>query len=238
MDDKLLAMGHQPLSKPSENATHPLPDRRTGVVLAGGASRRMGRDKARMPIDDTTWLEHAARRLAAVCRQVLIADRGVGDHPLWPSIDDGPGRGPAAGILGAHRKFPQHELLVLACDLPAVPVSLLRHLATSTKADLVIPRHGDGIEPLCALYRPRALQGLEAQVAAGDYALHHLAAGSSDGMKPWTVHCIETTVIARWGEPKLLFSNLNTPQDVERFKHHLDTSQTLAASLARRPHNG
>lgn len=214
------------------------PDRCLGVALAGGASRRMGRDKARMSIQGVTWLEHAARRLAAVCQRVVIADRGEALHPAWPSVEDGPGRGPAAGILGAHQRFPQHALLVLACDLPAVPVELLRHLTTAASADLIIPRHADGVEPLCALYRPRALRGLEAQVATGDYALNHLATGSCDDLTSWSVHCVEDLCIARWGEPKLLFSNLNTPQDVERFRRHLDASQSLAGSLARQPNNG
>lgn len=189
-----------------------------GVVLAGGASRRMGRDKAHLLIDGITWLDHAAQRLAKVCEQVVIADRRRDVSPAWPSVDDAEGRGPAAGILGASRQFPQRDLLVLACDLLAIPVELLHHLATDSTADLVIPYVEQRFEPLCALYRYPALEALGLQVAAGDYALKRLAESITEGEKPLAVHRIEEGVVERWGNPKILFSNLNTPQALNRFR--------------------
>jgi molybdopterin-guanine dinucleotide biosynthesis protein A len=201
----------------------------------------MGRDKANLPIDGMTWLDHTAQRLAEVCRRVVIADRHQTVHPSWPSVDDGPGRGPAAGILGAHRAFPEAELLVLACDLPAVPVALLRHLVAAAPVDavdVVIPRTQRGVEPLCALYRRRALERLADQVAGGDYALRHLVADTAERMTPLRVHCIEEAVLTRWGMPEHLFSNLNTPQDIERFESPCDPPQPPAGSLAGQPNNG
>ncbi|HET9225447.1 MAG TPA: NTP transferase domain-containing protein, partial [Thermoanaerobaculia bacterium] len=73
--------------------------RTIGVVLAGGASSRMGRDKALLEIEGETLVSSAARRLGEVCEEVIVADRGRGLLP--GSVPDGPGQGPAAGILGA-----------------------------------------------------------------------------------------------------------------------------------------
>lgn len=192
----------------------------------------MGRDKALLRIDGMSWIDHTAHRLQAVCDEVVIADRGRQSCEGRPSLNDGPGRGPAAGILGAAQAFPRHDLLVLACDLPAVPVDLLRYLTMVSGADLVIPNGRRGAEPLCALYRQRALRVLAQRVADGRFALHPLASRHSSTPQPstaetteaedreiqrLTVHRIEDSDLAPWGSPQALFANLNTPEDLERF---------------------
>jgi len=113
------------------------------VLLAGGASSRMGRDKASFAVGGETLAARAARRLLAVCPQVVAADAGRGLLPNLPSLPDGPGQGPAAGILGAARAWPGHPLLVLACDLPQVPAALLELLV---RAAIFPPPDGAGGE--------------------------------------------------------------------------------------------
>ena len=172
--------------------------RTVGVVLAGGASSRMGRDKALLEIDGETLVASAVRRLGEVCEEILIADAG---RCLLPgSVPDGPGEGPAAGILGAARARPGHPLLVLAVDLPRVPVSLLEELARSD-ADLAIPRWAGGLEPLCALYGLAALAALEARVGRGQLDLRTLA--ETPGLR---VRHLEA--------PGEVFLNLNRPEDL------------------------
>jgi len=180
-----------------------------GVVLAGGRSRRMGRDKARLRLGGETLVEGAVRRLAAVCPQVVIADGGRGLLAAYASVDDGPGRGPAAGILGAARRCPGRDLLVLACDLPAVPVALLRRLAGQADGDLLLPRHGAVVEPLCARYGPAALAALAARVDRGDLALHRLL--DEPGLR---IRFVEGPELAAFGDPERLFHNLNAPADL------------------------
>lgn len=172
--------------------------RTIGVVLAGGASSRMGRDKALLEIGGETLVAGAARRLGEICDEVLIADAGRGLLP--GSIPDGPGKGPAAGILGAARVRPGHSLLVLAVDLPRVPVTLLAKLAGSD-ADLAVPRWEGGLEPLCALYGPAALAALEERVGQGRLDLRTLA--ETPGLR---VRYLE--------EPGEVFLNLNRPEDL------------------------
>ena len=182
-----------------------------GLVLAGGASSRMGDDKATLELNGETLAAGAARRLAAVCPEVALADRGRQLVPGLPSLPDGPGRGPAAGLLGAAHAFPGRPLLALACDLPHVPVALLAELLQSGEADWALPRWSSGSEPLCALWRPRALAVLEARVARGIHALWSLA--QEDGL---TVRWIEGDLLASFGPPEEMFLNVNTPEELEK----------------------
>jgi molybdopterin-guanine dinucleotide biosynthesis protein A len=181
-----------------------------GLVLAGGASRRMGRDKASLVLHGETLAAGAARRLAAVCAEVAVADRGRGSVPGLPSVEDGPGRGPAAGLLGAARRWPGRPLLALACDLPAVPVSLLAELA-GAGADWVVPRWTGGLEPLCALWGPAALAVLAQRVERGLYALHELT-----GEAGLQVAFLEGERLAAFGRPEEIFWNVNRPEDLAR----------------------
>lgn len=194
-----------------DGSTGAAPAAPVGVVLAGGSSRRMGRDKTLLAAGGESLPARAARRLAAVCAEVAVADRGRGLLPGLPSLPDGPGRGPAAGILGAAEVYPGRRLLVLACDLPRVPEALLAALAQSQEPDWVVPRWDEGVEPLCALYGPAALAALDRRVARGLFALHRLAE------EDLAVRILEGEDLARFGDPEEIFLNLNAPGDWERY---------------------
>ena len=187
-----------------------------GVVLAGGASRRMGLDKALLALSDAgqpaSLPAGAAERLAAVCAEVAVADRGRGLLPGLPSLPDGPGRGPAAGILGAAAAYPGRPLLVLACDLPRVPAALLAELCRLEGYHWVVPRWSGGLEPLCAFYAPAALAVLAERAGRGLFAPHRLA--EEAGL---AVRYLEGEDLSRFGPPAEAFLNLNTPEDLERY---------------------
>ncbi|HSF41552.1 MAG TPA: NTP transferase domain-containing protein [Thermoanaerobaculia bacterium] len=186
--------------------------RPVGIVLAGGGSSRMGRDKAGIVLHGETLAGRAAARLAAVCPEVAVADAGRGSLPGRPSLPDGPGEGPAAGILGAARAFPGRPLLVLACDLPGVPVALLAELAASQGFDGAVPRWNGRVEPLCALYAPAALAALEDQVARGLFGPHRLAERGD-----LAIRFLEGEELARFGRPEEVFANLNEPGELARW---------------------
>ena len=193
--------------KPTGNPAAPLEDRPVGIVLAGGASRRFGRDKAALSVERggaaETLAERALRRLSEVCADVVVADAGRGVVPGARSLADGPGRGPAAGLLGAAGAFPARSLLVLACDLPAVPAALLARLvkvAADGGADLALPRWREGAEPLAAIGR---------RVASGKYSLYDLAEEPD-----LRVAFLSEIDLRPFGPPEEIFVNVNTPEDL------------------------
>jgi|CXWL01.1.fsa_nt_gi molybdopterin-guanine dinucleotide biosynthesis protein A len=190
-----------------------------GVVLAGGASRRMGQDKTGLRLRGQSLVERAAATLGAAVSEVVVADRGRQLLAGYPSMDDAPGspgdaptRGPAAGILGAALARRGRPLLVLACDLPRVTTRLLDLLlarATATGADLVLPRSAHGLEPLVAWYGPAALDRLaRLGPTAGP---HRLAADGDLVVSILSLATAEMLVDA--GLPGDTFANVNVPAD-------------------------
>ena len=198
-----------------------------GVVLAGGKGSRLGRGKAGLRLPGSapgrpgpTLAEWAAARLAAVDRvgEVVLAagDAGIEaesmDCRIPVSVEaDGPGSGPAAGLLGAARSRPGRRLLVLACDLPLVPVELLGELA-GAGADLAAAATDPGdprsMNPTCTLWTPPALELLAKRVEAGDNRLYPLTRCSRLRVEPVDAR--------RFGDPEEILLNVNTAADWER----------------------
>ena len=197
-----------------------------GVVLAGGAGRRLGQSKASLRLPGRrsgepgpTLVEWAVARLAAVkgVEQILVAAGNAesetstgGDLPV-SAVADGAGSGPAAGVLGSAGSRPGRSLLVLACDLPLAPVELLAALADS-RADLAAaasdPADPWSMNPTCALWKPPALRSLERRVATGDYRLYPTLQGS--GLR------VQAIDAGRFGDPERVLLNVNTVGDWDR----------------------
>lgn len=147
-----------------------------GVVFCGGASRRMGRDKARLVLDGGTLLERAAGVLAAVTPRVLLAS---GDAPRYPElgleclVDAEEGAGPLAGLASVLERIAREGVAhacVLACDMPRVSAPVFRALlarARAASADVCLVRTRAGLEPLCAVYHARCLPAVRAALARG-----------------------------------------------------------------------
>jgi molybdopterin-guanine dinucleotide biosynthesis protein A len=138
----------------------------TGFVLAGGASKRMGQNKALLPYRGTTLVEHVAKTVSgAVGSVALIGDpERLGHLGLAVFPDELPGCGPASGIYTALRVTETDWNLVVACDMPAVSAELLRELlgrAETAERNCVAAVGPFGQpEPLCAVYHRRCLPAL------------------------------------------------------------------------------
>lgn len=135
----------------------------SGFVLAGGASSRMGRDKASLPYHGTTLLEHIAEAVREAAGNVAIIGhlRGVFASKTPVFRDKTPGLGPLGGLFTALSVTETDWNLVVACDMPGITPDQLRILlkkAEISSSDCVAAVSPDGlIEPLCAVYHRRCL---------------------------------------------------------------------------------
>lgn len=158
-----------------------------GLLLAGGKSSRMGRDKASLISGPSgeTWAQRALGLLRPHCGSVYLSLRQEQPVPAGgegvPVLRDAPGAvGPLAGILAALRELPEVAWLVLACDLPKVHAGLLTRLITHyskipNQPFLAYASAHDGLpEPLCAIYGPTAASILERHAARGHFCPRHI----------------------------------------------------------------
>ena len=148
-----------------------------GAILAGGSSRRMGRDKAFLPFSGRPLVLHAAETLRGVVPEVaIIASRGngYGFFPV-PVIEDRfPERGPLGGLHAALVHAEGRPVFCLACDLPLVGPDLIRYIIgfagpkdTSGAALVKVPVLAGRIQPLCGWYAPECLGPVEKRLRDG-----------------------------------------------------------------------
>lgn len=147
-----------------------------GLLLAGGRSTRMGRDKAALRVAGRSQLEHVMALLAPRVERAFVSVRAEQRaDPLRAAFeqieDTRDNLGPIAGIIAAQERFPQSAWLVLACDLPLLDEAtlefLLRARAPERLATAFRSSHDALPEPLCAVYEPRSRAALAAYVAGG-----------------------------------------------------------------------
>ncbi len=147
-----------------------------GLVLAGGLSSRMKRDKATLEYGGKSQLERAYELAARHLSRVFVSVRATqatepsrAHHPLI--IDSVPGEGPIVGIRSALAAHPQVAWLVVACDLPflsdAALTQLIAERDASASATAFRSAHDGLPEPLCAIWEPRSASELDAYEAAG-----------------------------------------------------------------------
>jgi molybdopterin-guanine dinucleotide biosynthesis protein A len=148
-----------------------------GLVLAGGFSRRMGRDKALLSYHNLPQARWTAQLLSSVCSEVYYSCRA--DQDLGPGTDlsavrihdTEEGQGPIGGMLEAHRKSPESAWLIVACDLPKLDQATLKTLIRKRNAAHIVTAYRsihDGLpEPLCAIYEPKSFSVLAERFADG-----------------------------------------------------------------------
>ncbi len=141
------------------------------VVLAGGLSRRMGRDKADLPYGEETFLEHQV----ALGRELGISDILVsgyrGEKCSVPVVEDNfTQRGPLGGLEATLRAAKHQKCLVLTVDMPCLNAAVLRELIGRSMASekaVTVLRHGDKVEPLLGVYDKRLADDIRAALERG-----------------------------------------------------------------------
>jgi len=130
-----------------------------GVILAGGKSLRMGREKALLQIHGLPMVAHLAQLLGSVTDEIVVSRSeslpALESFGLAFIPDLFPGQGPLAGLHAALMHTHRPLVLLLACDMPFLHAALLRGLIDASPGfDAVVPQTSDGrIHPLCAVYR-------------------------------------------------------------------------------------
>lgn len=146
-----------------------------GAILCGGASRRMGRDKAFVEIDGVAMVVRAASVLrAAGCQPVFAVG---GDRHALATVgiefvaDLHPGEGPVGGVITALEACDAPAIVVVACDLPYLTVHTVRSLVSAAGAAQATVAVTDRVQPMCALWSRGSLDILRRSFAEGERRL-------------------------------------------------------------------
>jgi molybdopterin-guanine dinucleotide biosynthesis protein A len=204
----------------------------SGVILAGGVSRRLERNKALERIGGKALIERVVGSLVPLTTEVLVVvgrpEQAAALH-LPPSVrvvsDRYPGRGSLGGILSGVDASAEPWSLVVACDMPFLSPELLRHLiGESTNVDAVVPRLGGQPEPLHALYSKACLAPMERMLRAGQLKIAPL-------FEAVRVRYVDEETIDRIDPRHLSFFNVNTQADLEEARRLLREAGACSATV-------
>ncbi len=200
-----------------------------GYILAGGGSRRFGRDKALVEVGGFPMLRRMIALLQSVAKNVKV----VGAREKYAQfekkmVSDGwPGEGPLGGIITALQdsalEAERSEWnLIVSCDMPFLTAEWLAFLcqrAAKSGAQVVVPHSMHGPEPLCACYRTDAAGALRAAFESGVRKV-------TQGLQHVTTEVLDEADWKRFDSAGRLFWNMNTAADYEEARRILEAERT------------
>jgi len=189
----------------------------TAIILAGGQSRRMGRDKASLPLGEQTLLEQLIEQLAGRFQEIIISVSKGQPYPLnnVRQVEDRyENAGPLAGLLAGLQASSSDISLVVPCDQPEIDLGIVRDmLQVLGQHDLVYPRlDGQIPHPLFALYRRSLWPVIEKLINEGKLSVLHLL--------------IEVKAVALDIPASRLPWHLNSLEDYQNYLQYLKRKRT------------
>jgi molybdopterin-guanine dinucleotide biosynthesis protein A len=186
------------------------------IVLAGGKGLRLGRKKTLETINNATLLQTVVSQLAFLNSDTIIVTANEESFPrltgskLRVVTDIYPGKGPLAAIYTGLKISDSFYNLVVACDMPFLNRDLLRYMVqVAPDYDIVVPRVGDMVEPLHAIYSKECLVPIETLIKQDSLSVNHLFALVR-------TRYVETEEIDRFDPRHLSFFNINTQDDLRK----------------------
>ena len=179
-------------------------------ILAGGASRRMGRNKALLPFRGKPLLRHQLDLLSPLFSEILISANDADPYAPFklrvvPDVFAEPCS--LSGIHALLKAATAPRVFVVACDLPFLNPKLIRKMRDiSSDFDVIVPETAEGLEPLHAIYGRSCVPAIEAAAADG----HWKISGFYGGL--W-VDRLDVDVTEWQVEGRSPFTNANTPDD-------------------------
>ncbi len=186
------------------------------IILAGGKSLRLGHDKILETIGSKSLLEQVVSRVGPICRDIVIVTAGrrdisqfAGRRRVRMVTDIVPGKGPLGGIYTGLVTSDYSYNLVVAGDMPFLNEALPRHMIKlSDGFDIVVPRVGEMVEPLHAVYSKGCLVAIEGMIKLDNLSVNHL-------LRLVRARYVDAEEIDRFDRQHLSFFNINTKADMD-----------------------
>ena len=187
------------------------------IILAGGKGLRLGYDKVVETVGNKSLLEQVISCVDSFCNEIIVvtaAERTIPQPASYPNLrivnDAFPGKGPLVGIYTGLAIAKHPHSLVVACDMPFLNQALLRYMIQlAAKFDLIVPRMGNMVEPLHAVYSKSCLAAIERMIEQDNLSVNEL-------FRLVRVRYVETEEIDRFDPNHLTFFNVNTKADLAK----------------------
>ena len=186
----------------------------TGVILGGGQSRRMGRDKRRLNWEGEPFLDLVCRLMSALFDEILVVtaqeDYDCSHLPVRLVTDKIPQKGSLGGLYTGLLEAQNPLTFVVACDMPFLLKESIVRLCLEPANDIVVVKLSTGMQPLHARYSKRCAPIVEQMIQEGDLKIQNLV--SRSGL---TVKIFEESLFDDIDPYRQSFMNINTPADLE-----------------------
>ena len=196
----------------------------TSIVLAGGKSIRLGREKALEKVKGRPLIQLVIDRLSSLGNEIMVVTSQINTLPdlgVKKVTDIYPNKGPLGGIYSGLMDAPCFYSLVVGCDMPLLNVALLRHIMElSPGFDVVIPRVNDNVEPLHAVYSKNCLATIEAALKRNRLQIQGV-------LHQVKVKYIEDAELKKFDPEHLSFFNINSESDLERAQALLEKEEDI-----------
>ena len=202
----------------------------TGVILAGGKSRRMGENKALMQLGNDSLIGHVIHRMRLITDELLLVTNNPPEYvhldvPMHGDIL--PGTGALGGIYTGLTHASHDAVLCVACDSPFLEPKLLAYLVSVLgEYDAVMPEtfahHNDTqitLQTLCAAYSKRCLPIIESMLRDSELRVHALQERAH-------IKRVSPEIWQRFDSEGMSFFNINTPEDFEKANSYMRIQTT------------
>lgn len=184
----------------------------TGVILAGGNSKRMGRNKALLDMGGITLIEKTYQTMAKLFAEVILITNTPDEYTFLNcryQADIYPGIGSISGLHTALSTSYTDRIFIVPCDMPFLSPALISLICQTEKTyDAVVPFSRQGMEPLHALYHRRCLPQLEQAIVGGDKKITNFL------QNIWT-YFLPVSAYRHIPDTEYAFRNVNHPEDYE-----------------------
>jgi len=187
-----------------------------GLILAGGRSRRFGRDKAFEKLNDKPLIDYVVEALAPVAGNLIVvadsAERFV-DHDGRFTIvtDEVPGLGPLGGLYAGLKAAPDRYSIVAPCDSPFIDTGLVEYMlktAADANVDALVPRYEGREHTVNAVYSKACVPAIDSSLNDGLFRISSIF----DKIR---VQYIDDDTINKFAGGGLSFFNVNTPENMD-----------------------
>ena len=194
--------------------THPEFPNITGVILGGGQSRRMGRDKRRLHWEGEPFLDRVSRLMAKLFKDVLVVTAEndyEGSHlPVRLVTDRIPHKGSLGGLYTGLVEAKNLSCFVVACDMPFLNLECIALMCHRFSKNISVVRISRGLQPLHARYTKECIPVIEQMIHDGDLKIQNLLTHSD-----LSIDILDESIFHNIDPYGKTFMNINTPADFE-----------------------